>query len=114
MNSSYYPDDSDINNFFSLNSFESPSIVQFVHRNIAYFIFFLYLFILFKIFKNKELLYLRNTALIIFVFLLLQIFLGIITVLSGAQIVLASLHQIGSIFLVATTLILVFKNSKIN
>ena len=54
MNSSYYPDDSDINNFFSLNSFESPSIVQFVHRNIAIlFFFFIYLFFL-KFLKIKN------------------------------------------------------------
>ena len=37
-----------------------------------------------------------------------------LTILSGAPIVLASLHQIGSIFLVTTSLILVFKNTKIN
>ena len=51
---------------------------------------------------------------ILFITLLLQIFLGILTILSGAQIILASLHQIGSIFLVTASLILVFKNSKIN
>ena len=33
---------------------------------------------------------------------------------SGAQIILASMHQIGSIILISTSLILVFKNSKIN
>jgi len=40
--------------------------------------------------------------------------LGILTVLSGAQIFLASMHQIGSIFLITASIILVFKNSKIN
>ena len=35
-------------------------------------------------------------------------------ILSGAQIILASMHQIGSIILVTTSLILVFKNSKIS
>ena len=64
--------------------------------------------------KNKNLMYLKGTVLFIFFVLLIQIFLGIITILSGAQIVIASLHQIGSIFLVTTSLILVFKNSKIN
>jgi len=114
MNSSYFPDDSDIKNLFSLKSLEKPSIVQFLHRNIAYFIFILYLFILFKILRNRQFIYLRNTALLICISLLVQIFLGILTILSGAQIFLASLHQIGSIFLVTTSLILIFKNTKIN
>jgi len=41
-------------------------------------------------------------------------FLGIVTVLSGANIILASLHQIGSIFLVSSSLVLIFKNAEIN
>ena len=50
----------------------------------------------------------------LFLIILLQIFLGILTVLSGANIYIASLHQIGSILLFTTALILVFKNSNIN
>ena len=42
----------------------------------------------------------RKTALLVFALLILQIFLGILTILSGAQIILASIHQIGSIFLI--------------
>jgi len=111
MNFSYYPDDSDINNFLSVKSFENPSVVQFIHRNIAYFIFIFYLLILYLIFKNNDFFYLKNIALLILFSLFLQIFLGILTILSGTHILLASLHQIGSIFLVTTSLILVFKNS---
>jgi len=114
MNSSYFPDDSDIKTLFSLNSFETPSIVQFYHRNIAYLIFIFYLFILFMILRNSGYMYLRNISLLIFISLFVQFFLGVLTILSGAQIILASLHQIGSIFLVTTSLILVFKNSRIN
>ena len=114
MNGSFFPDDSNIKDLFSLNSFEAPSIVQFIHRNIAYFIFVFLLFILIKVFKNNDFMYLRKTILLVFFVLLLQIFLGIITVLSGAQIFIASMHQMGSIFLVSVSLILIFKNSKIN
>jgi len=114
MNGSFFPDDSNIKDLFSLNSFETPSIVQFIHRNIAYFIFVFFLFILIKIFKNNDFIYLRKTILLVFFSLLLQIFLGILTVLSGAQILIASMHQIGSILLITTSLILVFKNSRIN
>ena len=99
---------------FSLTSFESASIVQFFHRNIAYFITCYFIIMLFIIFKNNNFILLRKIAMSVFFVLLLQIFLGILTILSGAQIILASIHQIVSIFLVATSLILVFKNSKIS
>ena len=69
---------------------------------------------LITIFKNSEYTYLRKTSLIVLLFLLLQIFLGVLTILSGAQIVIASMHQIGSILLITSSLILVFKNSKTN
>jgi len=114
MNQSYFPDDSNIKDLFSINALETPSIVQFIHRNIAYFIILLFSLIVTAIYRNKDFVYLRSTALLVFVFLFLQTFLGILTVLSGAQIILASMHQIGSIFLITSSLILVFKNSRIN
>ena len=114
MNESYFPDDASLKNLISLKSFEIPSIVQFIHRNMAYLILLLFIVILVMTFKNKDFFHLRKTILYILLALILQIFLGIFTVLSGAQIVVASMHQIGSIFLISTSLILVFKNSKIN
>ena len=114
MNQSYFPDDSNIKDLFSMEAFETPSIVQFIHRNIAYFIILIFGFIATIIYRNENFIYLRNTTLLGFMFLFLQTFLGILTILSGAQIILASMHQIGSILLITTTLILVFKNSRIN
>ena len=114
MNQSYFPDDSNIKDLFSMEAFETPSIVQFIHRNIAYFIILLFSFIAVIIYRNENFAYLRNTALLVFIFLFLQTFLGILTVLSGTQIILASMHQVGSILLITTSLILVFKNSRIN
>ena len=114
MNQYYFPDDSQINELFSFKSFEIPSLVQFMHRNLAYLIFSLFLIIFLIILKNKNYTYLKKTAFYVFVFLFLQVFLGVLTILSGAQIILASAHQICSIFLVTFSLILIFKNSKIN
>ena len=114
MNGSFFPDDSNVRNLFSFSSFETPSIVQFIHRNIAYFIILLFSFIASIIYSNKDFIYLRKITLIIFLFLFLQTFLGVLTILSGAQIILASMHQISSIFLITSSLILVFKNSRIN
>ena len=39
MNYSYFPDDSKIMNLFTINVFNDPSLVQFIHRNLAYLIF---------------------------------------------------------------------------
>jgi len=97
-----------------MEAFETPSIVQFIHRNMAYFIILLFSFIVIIVYRNKDFIYLRNATLLVFLSLFLQTFLGILTVLSGAQIILASIHQIGSILLITASLILVFKNSRIN
>jgi len=114
MNQSYFPDDSDIKDLFSINALETPSIVQFIHRNIAYFIILLFSLIVAEIYRNIDFVYLKSAVLLVFVFLFLQTFLGILTVLSGAQIILASMHQMGSILLITSSLILVFKNSRIS
>ena len=113
MNDTYFPNDSNVTDLFKKNVFSIPSLVQFIHRNIAYFILFLFIFIFLIVFKTKDLFYLRNTVILIFISLVLQIFLGILTILSGAQLLVSSLHQVGSIFLVSTSLILVFKNSNL-
>jgi len=114
MNQSYFPDDSNLRDLFSMKALETPSILQFIHRNVAYFIILLFSFIATIIYRYKDFTYLRNITHLIFIFLFLQTFLGILTVLSGSWIILASMHQIGAILLVTASLILVFKNSRIN
>jgi len=114
MNDTYFPDDSKINDLFSINVFDNPSIVQFLHRNLAYLLILAFIFIVIKIYRNNDFMYLKNITFLIFVILVLQIILGIFTVLSGAMIYLASMHQIGSIFLISSTLVLIFKSTKIN
>ena len=114
MNRSYFPDDASLKDLFSIEAFETPSIVQFIHRNMAYFLILLFSFIATIIFRNKDFTYLRNVTLLVFILLFAQTFLGILTVLSGAQIILSSMHQIGSILLITASLILLFKNSRIN
>ena len=114
MNQSYFPDDSNYKDLFSFTLFEKPSLVQFIHRNVAYFIFLLFFIISIIIFKNDDFTYLRKITLLVFISLFSQIILGILTVISGAQLILASIHQIGSIILITTSLILVYKNSRIN
>ena len=42
MGSSYFPDDNQIRNLFNLSAFNDPSLVQFIHRNLAYLILIFY------------------------------------------------------------------------
>ena len=113
MGTSYFPDDSSIVNLFNLNAFNDPSLVQFMHRNLAYLIFIFYLLILFVVYKNNALNFFK-TIKIIGLILIIQIVLGILTLLSGAQMIFSSMHQISSIFLVSSSVYLVYLNLSTN
>jgi len=113
MGVSYFPDDNSIINLLNLNIFNDPSLVQFIHRNLAYLIFFYFLFMLTFIYKNN-LFNFFNSIKLIGLFLMIQIVLGIFTLLSGAQIIFASMHQIVSIFLVSSSIYLLFLNTNTN
>tara|TARA_B100000282_G_scaffold218327_1_gene161864 strand:+ start:51 stop:644 length:594 start_codon:yes stop_codon:yes gene_type:complete len=113
MGDSYFPDDNIFKNLFKLTAFNDPSLVQFIHRNLAYIIGIYYLFIFYMIHKNK--IYELYKSLHILGFLIfLQIILGIFTILYGAQIYIASMHQISSIFLVTACIYFHFINTKTN
>ena len=103
MGSSYFPDDSMITDFFNLTVFDNQSLVQFIHRNLAYLIVALYFYILFFVIKNGNI-KLRIPIFIIGISLLFQIVLGVLTILSGVKMFYASLHQINSIVIILSTL----------
>ena len=113
MGNNYFPDDNLIKNLFKITAFSDPSLVQFMHRNLAYLIIIYYLFILYIAIKNHQKNYFSIIK-IIGIILFIQIVLGILTLLFGAHILLASMHQISSIFLVSSSIYLLFFNSKIN
>ena len=113
MGSNYFPDDNNISNLFDLSAFNDPSLVQFLHRNLAYLIIVLYIYILFKIHRNN-LKRLYGPIHLIGLFLIIQVILGIFTLLNGAQIYLASMHQISSIFLVSSCIYFLYLNKQIS
>ena len=113
MGFSYFPDDNSIINLFKLEAFNDPSLVQFMHRNLAYLIFIFYLLILFIVYKNNLLNLFKAIKIIGFI-LIVQIVLGILTLLSGAQMIFSSMHQISSIFLVSSSIYLVYLNLNTN
>ena len=107
MGVNYFPDDSSFKDFLNLNVFDNPSIVQFIHRNLAYLIIVFYALILLKVINsgNKKL---YKPITLIGLILVFQIFLGVITILSGVKMLFASLHQINSILIILSTLYFIF------
>ena len=113
MGSSYFPDDNNFKDLFKLSVFSDPSLVQFIHRNLAYVISIFYLSILVIIYR-KKMFELYKTINNLGIILISQIFLGILTVIYGAQIYIASVHQISSIFLVSACIYFYYINTRSN
>jgi len=110
MGATYFPNDNDFLNIFNFSAFSDPSLVQFIHRNLAYLICIFYLIILFKVYKKKFVnLYFATN--LVGLMLVVQVLLGVFTLLYGAQIILASMHQISSIFLVSSTVYFLYLNT---
>ena len=101
MNNTYFPDDVLILNF--INNLSDPSFVQFLHRNLGYLIFITFIFVGYYILKRKKIILYKPFYFLLF-FVTLQIVLGVYTLLSNLHLVLASAHQISSIFLIIFSL----------
>ncbi|MFL2891745.1 MAG: COX15/CtaA family protein [Candidatus Pelagibacter sp.] len=113
MGNSYFPNDDNLINLFKLSTFSEPSLVQFIHRNLAYIIAIFYLYMFYKIYKNRMNDLYRPVNILGF-FIILQIILGIFTIIYGAQIYIASMHQLSSIFLITSSVYFFFLNTKFN
>ena len=113
MGNTYFPNDNNVENLFKLSAFSDPSLVQFIHRNLAYLIGLFYVLIFFKIYKNKINKLYKSVNILGF-FIILQIVLVIFTVLLGAQIYIAAVHQVSSIFLVTSSIYFFFINTRTN
>ncbi len=109
MGSSFFPDDSNISEILTLSSLSDRSIVQFIHRNLAYIILIFYVYIFYRIYflRLKEY---YNTIYLVGFLLFIQVILGIVTLMSGATIFYSSLHQISSIFLVSSCIYFLYIN----
>jgi len=102
MNGNYFPDDIETT-FSNLLHFNNQSSVQFLHRNLAYTIFFIYMIVGIKIYKVK-IINLYKSYFLLSLLIFTQIILGIITLVSGLEIKYASLHQFTSVFLILASL----------
>jgi len=108
MNGTFFPNDVNYSDLLTSQLFYNVSIIQFLHRFTAYLL--LFFIVILNYFFLKKKCNIKN--IIIFdVAILLQVFLGIVTLISGVEIKYASLHQIGSIFVLTSYLIILYKNS---
>ena len=108
MNGYLIPSDVSIKDLYNVSSTNNPSVIQFYHRKIAYVVLILLLYLNYYFLKNG----LEYKYLIILnISILIQIILGIATLLSGVKISYASLHQLGSIFVLTSIITLIYKNS---
>ena len=103
MNSYFFPDDLTYKDIIFPQVLSEPSFVQFIHRKLAYIIFIYVLIMSFLIFyrRQKEL---YQPTLYLLTMIFVQIILGIFTLLSGAYIWIASLHQISTILLLLSSI----------
>jgi len=108
MNGSFFPNDVKFNDVINSQLLSNPSIVQFLHRSTAYLLLFFIIILNYLYITQKY-----NFKYILFfdVAILIQIFLGIITLISGVEIKYASLHQLGSILVLSTYILILYKNS---
>ena len=103
MNNSFFPDDFIFNKFSFQYYFNDHGFVQFIHRSLAYLIILIIIFVGINLYKQKKTFLLKHYLVLLF-FILTQVILGIFVLLSGANIIVASMHQISSIFLIIFSL----------
>ena len=108
MNGSFFPNDIGYGDLINTQLFSNPSIVQFLHRSTAYLLLFFIIILNFIYFKKR---YDFKYVLFFDVAILIQIFLGIITLISGVEIIYASLHQLGSILVLSSYFLILYKNT---
>ena len=104
----FFPNDVQSIDYFSKSLVNDPSIVQLFHRITAYLILIFLLILNYNFYKLN-----LDFKLIVFLdfAILLQIILGIATLLTGVEIKYASLHQLGSILVLSSYLLILYKNT---
>jgi cytochrome c oxidase assembly protein subunit 15 len=107
MNGNFLPNDVGFEDVINIQLFNNPSIVQFLHRFTAYVLLLFIVILNYTFIKNN---YGIKNIIFFDVAILIQIFLGIVTLISGVEIKYASLHQLGSIFVLTTYLMILYKN----
>ena len=91
-----------------LNIFDNPVTVQFIHRFLAFTLLFLVAWFYVESGKEKLNNFQKKGIHILIAAIGIQFLLGVITVLTQANIVMSSVHQIGAFFLFSASIYLLF------
>ena len=94
------------------NVFDNPVTVQFIHRFFAFMLLFLCSWLAVASHKEQLNTYQRKGITWLFIAVCLQFLLGVLTVLTQANIVLASLHQVGAFLFFSVSIYLLFHFKK--
>jgi cytochrome c oxidase assembly protein subunit 15 len=108
MNGNFLPNDINNIDLFLYSSLDNPSVVQFYHRLTAYLLFIFLLFLNYYTYRAKIDF---RPVLILNIAIFVQIVLGIVTLITGVKITYASLHQLGSVFVLTSFLFIKYKNT---
>ncbi len=108
MNGSIFPNDINKNDLYNSEILNNPSVIQFYHRFSAYLLI-IFLLILNVIFYKNQI-ELRPVLVLNFA-IFFQIFLGVMTLITGVKIYYASLHQLGSVFVLISFINIFYKNT---
>ena len=108
MNGKFIPTDINKIDLLKISSSSNPTVIQFYHRLVAYLIIFL-LIVLNYIYYYKKIP--MNNINILNIAIFIQVLLGIITLITGVEIEYASVHQLGSIFVLLSFLFIYYKNT---
>ena len=108
MNGKFIPTDINKIDLIKLSSSDNASVIQFYHRIVAYLIIVM-LIILNFIYRIKKIS--MNNINILNLAIFIQVILGIITLVTGVEIKYASVHQLGSIFVLLSFLFIYYKNT---
>ena len=108
MNGKFIPTDIDKNDLIKISSTDNATVIQFYHRMIAYLLI-IFLIILNYLFYLKRIP--NHSINILNVAITIQIILGIITLITGVKIEYASIHQLGSVFVLLSFLFIYYKNT---
>jgi cytochrome c oxidase assembly protein subunit 15 len=76
MNGNYFPDNSSVKELFKINVLNEPSLMQFIHRNIAYLTIVIFCSIIYIVFRNKNFYYLKKNCLFNFFYTVNTSFFG--------------------------------------
>ncbi len=108
MNGNFLPNDIDKIDLFNSQILDNPSVIQFYHRISAYLLIIFLLALNFIFYKKK----IEYKPIIILNFaILFQVIIGILTLITGVKIYYASLHQLGSVFVLISFLNIFYKNT---